>query len=69
MDESRDQVELVPVHDRLSGEILMSGGSFSHVNWAMNRFPSLARTGGALSFLRDIDPASKEFCSSCRRLA
>ena len=43
MDEDRDTVESVPVDDFLSGEILISGGSFSHVDWVRNIFfPLLA---------------------------
>ena len=38
MDKGREQVKLVPVDDYLSWKIVMSGGSFSHVDWAMNIF-------------------------------
>ena len=67
MNEGRDQVELVPVDDRLSCENLMSGGSFSHVDWATNCFPSLARTGVSLSFfVIPILPAKRFFSLCCR---
>ena len=67
MDESKDQVGLVPVGDHLSGESLMSGGLFSRVDWAGSPFPSFARTGDTSSFRRDTDPASEAFCSLASR--
>ena len=61
MDKGRDQVKLVPVGDRLSCKMLMSGSSFSYVDWARNIFTLLSQTGGALLFFVDTNPASEVF--------
>ena len=58
---SSNRFKLVPVNDCLSRDVAISGGSFSHFDLASNRFLLLSRTGGALSFFVDSDPASEVF--------